>query len=143
MKICILFLTFILVSCASTDEDSIFTFSEKEISSFKQGYLNRNVATFPFVLVATTGPSGQITIEKPDSGNLNLLSKYGVLYLAIANEEGYVIHKKLIAGYKNMRGNNALFINQVVNKIQFNKEDRNGNREFVIPIALTYPLETF
>lgn len=145
MKIVVLsFVSLLLLGCASTEEEtSPFTYTEQEISVVQNSYLNRDGSAFPFILVADGGPNGSLIMEKPNSVNLNLLRNYGVVYLAIANEEGYVLHKKLVAGQRNMRGNNAVFFNQIIAGIAFNKEDRNGNREFVIPIALKYPLETY
>ncbi|MBF7074570.1 hypothetical protein ISG33_14285 [Glaciecola sp. MH2013] len=145
MKIVVLsVLSFLLMACASNDEGiSPFTFSEQEISRIQNGYINRDESVFPFILVADGGPNGSISMEKPNSGNLNYLRNYGVVYLAIVNERGRVIHKKLIAGQRNMRGNNAVFFNQIISNIPFNREGENQNREMVVPIALTYPLETY
>jgi hypothetical protein len=144
MRNLVLYSIIILFSgCSSTEDPSPFATTEDDISVFQTAYKNRDSNTFPFVLVAVAGPQGSLKIETPDSGNINLLRKYGVVYLVIANDKGRVIHKKLIAGYKNMRGNNAVFFNQIITSRLFNADERNNQREFVVPIALTYPLETY
>lgn len=143
-KLALLIVLTSILACGSTQEESSpFTFTEQEISEFKHGYLNKDASIFPFVLVVETSPNGSIIIEKPTTRNLHLLRSYGVVYIAILNEDGYVTDKKLIAGQRNMRGNNAVYINQVIAKTPFAKASKKGKREVVIPIALTYPLETY
>ena len=131
-KLALLILLTSILGCASTQEEpSPFTFTEQEISEFKYGYLNKDSSIFPFVLVVETSPNGSIIIEKPTTTNLHLLRSYGVVYIMILNEDGYVTDKKLIAGQRNMRGNNAVYINQVIAKTPFEKPAKRGKERLL------------
>lgn len=147
-KLLLVPILFSLFGCASTTEtDEIpgFAFNENEVSAYRTAYRDLDFEKFPFIIVADGGPSGDIIMENSNQANGILLKKHGVVFMALVDREGRVASKKLIAGYRNMRGNNAVYYNQVVSKMPFEKanDEDVDYREFVVPITLTYPLETF